>query len=468
MNTSPYPPHDPRTKAMQSLKPAEAERIAAPQRSSHIPGLIEKAAGRKWLIFGSVALVAVLGGLYYYSGGSSTGAAGGGRGGRGAQAAPVRVTTVVQRDMPVVERTIGTVVASSTVSVTSRVQGQLTEAHFREGQFVHKGDLLFTLDKRPFEAALAQARGTLARDRAQATDAQRNKARYSSLVEQGAASSQQRDTAATTAEATGATVEADTAAAQTAALNLSFAEIRAPIDGKTGPILIQPGNVVAANGANPLVVIAQVQPIKVSFALPQSDLPRIQARQNSVGLTATVDMRNIGGQTISAPVDFVSNVVSATSGTIELRSTFENADSALVPGQLVDVIVEMNNIPYALILPRETINDGPDGQYVYTVEDGRAQQHNVKVLFDDGTNVAVQGDVKAGDQVIKEGQLRVLPGGAVNVLPDRAAAGAAAGAQAGRAGRGAGRGGRGGRRGQAGGAAAAGAGGGASGTRGGQ
>ena len=463
MNIPTYPPHDPRYKAEPLYKPKEEKSSL----KARVPGLVEQAKGRKWLIVGGAALVAVLAGFYYYSGNGTTGGAGGGRGGRGGAAAPVRVTTVVQRDMPVVERTIGTVVAFSTVSVTSRVQGQLNEANFREGQLVKKGDLLFTLDKRPFQAALAQARGTLARDKAQAADAQRNKARYASLVEQGATSTQQRDTAAATADATAATVEADSAAAQTAELNLSFAEIRSPIDGKTGPILIQPGNVVPANGANPLVVIAQIQPIKVSFALPQSDLPRIQARQRSAGLTATVDLRNVGGQTISAPVDFISNAVSATSGTIELRSTFENADSSLVPGQLVDVVVEMNNIPNATIVPREAINDGPDGQYVYLVEDGRAQQHNIKVLFDDGTNVAIESDLKAGDQVISEGQLRVLPGGQVNVLAARGATGAAAGTQAGgRAGRGAGRRGGGGRRGQ--GAGAAGGQGGGAGNRGGQ
>src|ERR1043166_5633237 len=141
-------------------------------------------------------------------------------------------------------------------------------------------------------------------------------------------------------------------------------------------------------------------------------------------------MRNIGGATFSQPVDFIGNIVSATSGTIELRATFPNEDSALVPGQLVDVVVEMNNIPNAIVIPREAVNDGPDGQYVYVVENDRAVQHNIKPIFDDGKNVAIEGDLKPGDKVIIEGQLRVLPGGQVSVLAPRAGAGAAGGAGA--------------------------------------
>src|SRR5262249_22971829 len=151
-----------------------------------------QAKGKKWLIVGGVALIALLGGFYYYSNGGSAGGLAGGAGGRrGAGAAPVRVATVGVRGKGLGERTIRTVVPASTVSVTARVQGQLNEAHFKEGQIVKKGDLLFTLDKRPFEAALAQSRGTLERDMATAADAQRNKARYANLTEQGAASSQQ-------------------------------------------------------------------------------------------------------------------------------------------------------------------------------------------------------------------------------------------------------------------------------------
>ncbi len=416
MNLPSFPPKDPQFGAASTAHPAE------PSVRGRLPGVLGMIKERRVLVIGVISLALVLGGFYYFSGGGATGSFGGAGRGRGATAAPVRTATVERRNMPVVERTIGTVVAAATVSVTSRVQGQLNEAHFQEGQFVKKGDLLFTLDQRPFQAALAQARATLAKDTAQAADAQRNKTRYASLTEQGAASSQQRDTAATTAEATGATVEADRAAVQTAELNLSFTEIRSPIDGKTGPILIQPGNIVSANSSNPLVVIAQMQPVKVSFALPQSDLPRIQARQRTQGLIATVDLTSLGGRKLSAPVDFIGNAVSATSGTIELRATFDNAELTLVPGQLVDVVVELDNISGAVVLPREAINDGPDGQYVYLVENGRATQHNVKPLFDDGTNVAVEGDVKPGDQAIVEGQLRVLPGGQVNVLAARNAA----------------------------------------------
>ena len=366
---------------------------------------------RKWLIGGG-ALILVLGGFWYFTGSGS--APTGGQ--RPAAAAPVRVAEVIRRDMPVVERTPGTVIANTMVQVTARVQGVLEAANFKEGQFVKKDDLLFQIDSKPFQAALDQARAILLRDQAQLTNANRDKQLYENLNKMGGASTQQRDASATNAEVLAATVAADEAAVKIAQLNLGYTEIRSPVDGKTGPILVQPGNIVAAAGTTPLVTIAQIQPIKISFGLPQSDLPLVLARQRSKGLMATVDLGDAGGEPISAPVDFTSNTVNNLSGTIELRATFDNADFSFLPGQLVNVAVELNTLPNALVVPRDAINDGPDGSYVYVVADGKAVQHNVKLLFDDSKNVAIDGDVEAGDQVIVEGQLRVEPNGAVNVL----------------------------------------------------
>lgn len=370
---------------------------------------------RTWPLI--AALLLVLGGFWYFTGHGQDQA----RAPRGAGAAPVRVATANTRDMPVVDHALGRVVSPITVQVTARVQGVLESANFKEGQFVKRGDLLFQIDPRPFQAALAQARAILARDQASLTNATRDRDRYANLKESGNVSVQQFDTVTTNAAMLAATVAADKAAVDTAELNLGYTQIRSPIDGKTGPLLIQPGNMIIPGGATPLVTIAQLQPIKVSFTLSQSELPRIQARQRGKGLSASLDIPDAKGAVLEAPVDFTDNAVNNTSGTIELRSTFDNADLSLVPGQLVNVTVELDNIPNAVVVPRDAVNDGPNGSFVYVVAGGKAVQHNVKVLFDDGKAMAVNGDVKPGDQVIIEGQLRVVPGGAVNVLQAKAA-----------------------------------------------
>ena len=237
------------------------------------------------------------------------------------------------------------------------------------------------------------------------------------------------DEAATVATDEG-TVQADKANLQTAMLNVEYTQIRSPVDGKTGPINIMPGNIISVTGTtatvNPLVTISQVQPIKISFVLPQTDLPRILARQKSGGLAATVDLSDSGGTSFTVPVDFVSNNVNNLTGTIELRATYGNADSTLVPGQLVNVVVELSKIANATIVPHEALTAGPDGQYVFRIADGRAEQIPVNVLFDDSRNVAVQGDLKPGDAVVVDGQLEVVPGGRVEIVKGvQAQAGAA-------------------------------------------
>ncbi|MBX7201103.1 MAG: efflux RND transporter periplasmic adaptor subunit [Rhodospirillaceae bacterium] len=371
----------------------------------------------------AAVLAAVLGGFWYFTGHGSQESAGRRA---GAAAAPVHAAVATTRDMPVVDHALGKVLAPVMVQVTSRVQGVMESAHFKEGQFVKRGDLLFQIDPRPFQAVLDQAKAILARDQASLANATREHDRYAALKNSGNVSVQQFETVTTNAAMLAATVAADKAAIETAALNLDYTQIRSPIDGKTGPLLIQPGNMISANSTTPLVTIAQLQPIKVSFTLPQSELPRIQSRQKGKGLTALLDIKGAAGMRLEAPVDFTDNAVNAGSGTIELRATFDNADLSLVPGQLVNVRVEMDNIQGATVVPRDAVNDGPDGSFVYVVADRKALSRPVKVLFDDGDFAAISGDVKAGDQVVTEGQLRVVPGGLVNVLADRAAQAAGA------------------------------------------
>ena len=389
-----------------------------PQSSRLLPGQSGPVGGpklRTWLV-GGIALVLVLGGYWYFNGRDSGGA-------RPSNAAPVRVAKVEQRDMAVVERSLGTVVANTLVQLSARVQGTIMSANFQEGQYVKKGDLLFQIDPRPFQAALAQAQAVYRRDQAQLKNALRDQQRYAALQAQGAISNQQRDTSDTNADVMSATVAADKAALDMAQLNLDYTQIRAPVDGKTGPVLIQPGNMVStSSGTNSaLVTIAQVKPIKLSFTLPQTELPRIQARQRTGALTATLDVRDSKGKVLTAPVDFTSNIVSNQSGTIELRANLPNDDLSLVPGQLVNVTVELADIPNALVVPRDAVNDSPNGSFVFVVKDDKAVQVPVSVLFDDGTDAAISGDVKAGDDVIAEGQLRVVPGGKVRVLGARPA-----------------------------------------------
>lgn len=357
-------------------------------------------------------LALVLAGYWYVSGRSDSGAD------KKGAAAPVRVAHVEKRDMAVVERSLGTVVANTLVQVTARVQGTLDIANFKEGQFVKKGDLLFRIDPRPFQAALAQAEAIWRRDQAQLKNALRDKERYAALSQQGAISIQQRDTSETNADVMAATVAADKAAVDMARLNLGFTEIRAPVDGKTGPLTIQPGNMItgASGSSTPLVTIAEVRPIKVSLTLPQNDLARIQARQQLMPLLATLEVRGQDGKPLAAPVDFVSNMVSNQSGTIELRATFPNADLSLVPGQLINITVELGDIPGALVVPRDAVNDSPNGSFVFAVRNGKAVLVPVTVQADDGANAAVAGALSPRETVVVEGQLRVVAGGPVRVL----------------------------------------------------
>jgi multidrug efflux system membrane fusion protein len=372
-------------------------------------------------VIGGVALALVLGGFWYFTHGGDAPKA------KRNLAAPVKVAPVEVRDMAVIEHTIGTVIANSTVQVNARVNGQLTKAFFKEGQMVKTGDPLFEIDPRPYQAAYDNAVASMVTAKAKAE-------RYSRLKLQNAVAGQDVD------DAQAAYLEAK-ANVESARLNLEYSTIRSPVNGKTGPILIQPGNMVSStsssstssttNGistANPLVTINEIQPVKISLSLPQSDLPRIQAQlARPGGLTFTMNLHDAGGADIQVPVNFVSNAVAGSTGTIELRATYANTDMALVPGQLVDTTVMLSEIPHATLVPRDAVNTGPDGQFVYVVKDGVAEQRPVKLEFDDGVNDAVLGELKKGELVVTDGQLRVLPGAKVSISGTKKRAGASGG-----------------------------------------
>jgi len=333
-------------------------------------------------------------------------------------APPVMVSVISTADIPVVEHTIGTVVSNATVQLTARVNGQLLKAYFKEGQMVHAGDPLFQIDPRPYQAAYNNAVASLTAAKAKAE-------RFARLLQQKAVAPQDAD------DARAAYLEAQ-ANAQSARLNLDYTTIKSPIDGKTGPIMIQPGNQItasagASNGttgasAITLVTITQLQPIKVSFSLPQADLPRIQARQMTHSLSVDVDNHSATGTPLFAPVDFVSNAVDKGTGTIELRATFPNTDNVLVPGQLVDVGVKLDLIKHAMVVPHDAVNVGPQGRYVYVVRDGNAQLVDVNVLNDDGKLAAIAGKLRPRESVVTDGQLRIIPGKPVSIVGRRAGA----------------------------------------------
>ncbi|HUJ02646.1 MAG TPA: efflux RND transporter periplasmic adaptor subunit, partial [Rhizomicrobium sp.] len=311
--------------------------LSIPSAIHNVPQAWQRTSPRLRLILSALGVLLVLGVAWYLA---SAGPAPHMR-----PPPPVTVAQASTQDVTVSEHALGTVVANATVNVTSRVDGEVASAQFKEGDIVHAGDALFTLDQRPFVAALEQSRADLARDQAQYTSAQRNAARYEELAKENAVSAEQRDQAVAQAGALAGTVKADKAAIDLAQLNLQYATIHSPIDGKTGPILIQPGNLVKANDTNAMVVITQVEPVKISFFLPQSDLPHIQAQQQAGKLIATIAAHDHQGAPATAPVDFIGNQVNLQTGTIELRATLANADLRFVPGELVDVSVALGEIP---------------------------------------------------------------------------------------------------------------------------
>ncbi|HEY4344503.1 MAG TPA: efflux RND transporter periplasmic adaptor subunit [Parvibaculum sp.] len=332
---------------------------------------------------------------------------------------PVTVATAEARDVPVYAQAIGTVMANATVQVKSRIDGQIVAAGFKEGQLVHKGDLLFQIDRAPYEAALRAAQANLQRDQAQLANARLDLGRANSLVKKGYVSEQTRDAASAQSKALAGSVAADQAAVDQAQLQLGYTEIRSPVDGKTGPILVDAGNIIKANDTGALVVVTQIQPVKISFALAQQNLPKLQARMTENALVASLKAHDGGKDApdITAPIDFIANTVNVASGTIELRATYDNPDLRLVPGEFVDVRVRLDDLKSAVTVPREAVNTGQTGLFVYVVKaDKTVEIRAVTVLYQDADMSAVAGELKAGETVITDGQLRVAPGGKVKIV----------------------------------------------------
>jgi multidrug efflux system membrane fusion protein len=341
----------------------------------------------------------------------------------GAGAAPgprpvaVRVAPAAVRDVPVELRAVGRVVSSASVQVRAQVSGVLVAARFVDGRTVRQGEVLLELDARPYAAALAEAQARLAQDEVRADNARADAARYEELVKKEFVTRQQYDAAKANAAALLAQVAADEAAVERAALNLGYCTIRAPISGRTGKRRVDPGNLVPAVGPDPLVTLEQVKPVFAEFAVPERALGELRARRAA---PPTVRVRTAaGGPEILGTLTFLDNAVDTATGTVLLRARIPNEDEALWPGQTVDVRLLLGERPGAVVVPAGAVAAGQQGDYAFVVgQDGKAQLRQV-VVDQAGESEAVIGKgIAAGERVVVEGQLKLRPGTAVEVLQD--------------------------------------------------
>ncbi|HYX21817.1 MAG TPA: efflux RND transporter periplasmic adaptor subunit [Thermoanaerobaculia bacterium] len=335
---------------------------------------------------------------------------------------PVKVGTVVQKPVPVQLRNVGSVIPYNTVAVRALVNGEILQVHFHEGQDVHRGDLLFQIDPRPYEAALAQAQGALARDRAQLENAQADVKRYADLVQKDYVTAQQYDAVRANAAAFAATVRADEAAVEKARLDVGYCAIRSPLEGRTGVVMVQAGNVVKANDAV-LVTINQVEPVYVSVALPERELAEIRRRQAGGPLAVEAEEPSTGRLLARGELTFIDNTVDRTTGTITVKATFRNQDRVLWPGEFVNARITLATLPNAIVAPQGAVQNGQQGLYAYVLKaDNTVEARPVTVgrTLSDGS-VIDQG-LSAGERVVTDGQLRLRPGAKVEVLPSETAA----------------------------------------------
>ena len=356
--------------------------------------------------------------------------AGGGRGGgRGDDApVPVSVAAVVEKTVPLEVTTVGSGEPDSTVEIRAQVTGQLTAVHFTEGADVALGDLLFTIDPRPFEAALKQAEAVLARDSTQAKNLEATRVRHADLLKRGLMAQADYDATATQAAAAAAALDAGRAQVENARLQLQYTKIQAPVAGRTGALLVHPGALVRGNDTSPLVVINRLSPIRVSFAVPSQYLPQIRAGQARAPLVvrarpqsgSTVGAQSGAGADTAADVrgtlSFIDNAVDAATDTIRLKATFANERRQLWPGQIVEVTLRLAEEAHAVVVPATAVQNGQQGQFVFIVNaDKTVALRSVTVARTRGDEAVVAKGLRAGEQVVTDGQLRLVPGSRVQV-----------------------------------------------------
>jgi multidrug efflux system membrane fusion protein len=378
------------------------------------------------------------------SSGTSGGGGGGGRGGRGrgdGGAAPVVTAKVTEKDVPVDIAAIGNVEASISISVRAQVTGSLEQVFFREGDFVKKGEELFTIDQRPFKAALAQADANLVRDKAllAQAEAQLNRdaaqAEYQQLTSErttqlnvkGIISKDAAEQSRSAADASAATVKADKASVEsaraqvdaqqamvdTARVSLEYCVIRSPVDGRTGNLTVKAGNLVTANTTE-LMTIAQVQPIFVTFSVPAVHLPTVKRHMSDGQLSVTATPQDAEAQPVTGTLTFVDNMVDVTTDTIKLKATFANHDRRLWPGQFARVSLRLATLSNAVVVPSQAVQTGQDGQYVFVVtSDSKVEQRAITSTQRVDQDMVIEKGLKVGETVVTEGQLRLEPGSRV-------------------------------------------------------
>jgi multidrug efflux system membrane fusion protein len=348
----------------------------------------------------------------------------------GAQpAVPVTTGVVTAKTVPVELEAVGKVEPLSTVSILARVGGELTGVRFAEGQEVQKGQVLFTIDPRPYQAALDQAQAAVARDKAVAANSAADLKRYGDLVQKEYVTREQYDRIAADTASSGATVKADEAAVEAARLQMEYCTIRAPLTGRTGSLLVHAGNLVKANDAQPLVVIHQIQPIYVTFAVPEGELAGIERYRREGHLTVESVPSEGNGTAQEGTLSFVDNQIDRTTGTILLKATFPNAVRSLWPGQFTKVRLTLARQANAVVVPAQAVLTGQKGQYVYVVRpDQTVATREVLVARTVAGETVVAAGLTPGETVVTDGQLRLAPG--VRIQAKNGAPAPAAGGQA--------------------------------------
>ena len=353
--------------------------------------------------------------------------AGGPQGGAGGNAAgapvPVSVAPVVRQDFQIILTGLGTVQAYNTVTLKTRVDGEIMAVYFREGQDVRKNQLLALIDPRPYEVALETAKANLARDQAQLNTAKANLARSKALLADGVVAQQDYDTQEASAGQFAGTVLADQAAINSAKLNLVYTRITTPIDGRIGLRLIDPGNIVHATDTTGMLVVTQMRPIAVVFTLPEDQLPEVLAESRKGTLKVQAYSRD---QTVLATgkLETVDNQIDVTTGTAKLKAVFDNADGALWPNQFVNIHMQLSTTRNALVVPMAAIQRGPDGNLAYVVgQDRKISIQPVVIALTQGNSALISSGLQDGDQVVTEGQDKLQAGSLVTTKAPRLAQG---------------------------------------------
>jgi multidrug efflux system membrane fusion protein len=346
----------------------------------------------------------------------STQGRGGAGGSRSRESVPVLIATAVQKAVPVQLRAVGNVEPYTTVSIKSQVTGVLMQAHFKEGQDVKKGQQLFTIDPRPFEAALRQAEANMQRDNAQLKNLREQVRRYADLVEKQYVSREQYDLIKTNADAAEAVVEADKAAVENANVQLSYCYIYSPVNGRVGSLLVNEGNLVRVNDGAPLVIINQVNPINVTFSVPEQHLSDLKRHMNAGQLKVDASFQSDEGRSEQGRLEFVDNAVDRSTGTIKLKATFANTERRLWPGQFINVALTLTTQPNAVVIPSEAVQVGQDGQHVFVVQpDKRVEVRPVIMGTTSGGEAVITKGLAAGEQVVREGQFLLGPDSRIEI-----------------------------------------------------